>query len=85
MKRKYYFWAWKSRGMDMKTEINRSELKADGTYNANIRFTLDRKTKHLSTNLFATQQDLTPSFKLKEDTFIKRKVYAKRTLYNIKA
>lgn len=58
--------------LTIKAEIKRSELKADGTYNVKIRFTLDRKVKRLSTNLFVTQQDLTKSLKFKEDTSIKR-------------
>ena len=57
-----------------KAEIKRSELKVDGTYNVKIRFTLDRKVKRLSTNLFVTQQDLTKSLKFKEDTSIKREI-----------
>ena len=44
--------------LTIKAEIKRSELKVDGTYNVKIRFTLDRKVKRLSTNLFVTQQDL---------------------------
>ena len=58
----------------IKAEIKRSELKVDGTYNVKIRFTLDRKVKRLSTNLFVTQQDLTKSLKFKEDTSIKREI-----------
>ena len=46
--------------LTIKAEIKRSELKVDGTYNVKIRFTLDRKVKRLSTNLFVTQQ-LNPS------------------------
>ena len=60
--------------LTIKAEIERSELKVDGTYNVKIRFTLDRKVKRLSTNLFVTQQDLTKSLKFKEDTSIKREV-----------
>ena len=60
--------------LTIKAEIKRSELKVDGTYNVNIRFTLDRKVKRLSTNLFVTQQDLTKSLKFKEDTSIKREI-----------
>ena len=60
--------------LTIKSEIKRSELKVDGTYNVKIRFTLDRKVKRLSTNLFVTQQDLTKSLKFKEDTSIKREV-----------
>ena len=60
--------------LTIKAEIKRSELKVDGTYNVTIRFTLDRKVKRLSTNLFVTQQDLTKSLKFKEDTSIKREI-----------
>ena len=49
-------------------------LKVDGTYNVKIRFTLDRKVKRLSTNLFITSKDLTKSLKFKEDTSIKRAI-----------
>ena len=57
-----------------KAEIKKSELKVDGTYNVKIRFTLDRKIKRLSTNLFITSKDLTKSLKFKEDTSIKRAI-----------
>lgn len=60
--------------LTIKAEIKRSELKVDGTYNVKIIFTLDRKVKRLSTNLFVTQQDLTKSLKFKEDTSIKREI-----------
>lgn len=60
--------------LTIKAKIKRSELKVDGTYNVKIRFTLDRKVKRLSTNLFVTQQDLTKSLKFKEDTPIKREI-----------
>lgn len=60
--------------LTIKAEIKRSELKVDGTYNVKIRFTLDRKVKRLSTNLFVTQQDLTKSLKFKEGTSIKREI-----------
>ena len=60
--------------LTIKAEIKRSELKVDGTYNVKIRFTLDRKVKRLSTNLFVTQQVLTKSLKFKEDTSIKREI-----------
>jgi len=60
--------------LTIKAEIKRSELKVDGTYNVKIRFTLDRKVKRLSTNLFITSKDLTKSLKFKEDTSIKRAI-----------
>lgn len=60
--------------LTIKAEIKKSELKVDGTYNVKIRFTLDRKVKRLSTNLFITSKDLTKSLKFKEDTSIKRAI-----------
>ena len=60
--------------LTIKAEIKRSELKVDGTYNVKIRFTLDRKVKRLSTNLFVTQQDRTKALKFKEDTSSKREI-----------
>ena len=60
--------------LTIKAEIRKSELKVDGTYNVKIRFTLDRKVKRLSTNLFITSKDLTKSLKFKEDTSIKRAI-----------
>ena len=60
--------------LTIKAEIKKSELKVDGTYNVKIRFTLDRKVKRLSTNLFITSKDLTKSLKFKEDTSIKRSI-----------
>ena len=60
--------------LSIKAEIKKSELKVDGTYNVKIRFTLDRKVKRLSTNLFITSKDLTKSLKFKEDTSIKRAI-----------
>ena len=60
--------------LTIKAEIKKSELKVYGTYNVKIRFTLDRKVKRLSTNLFITSKDLTKSLKFKEDTSIKRAI-----------
>lgn len=60
--------------LTIKAKIKKSELKVDGTYNVKIRFTLDRKIKRLSTNLFITSKDLTKSLKFKEDTSIKRAI-----------
>ena len=60
--------------LTIKAEIKKSELKVDGTYNVKIRFTLDRKVKRLSTNLFITSKDLTKSLKFKVDTSIKRAI-----------
>lgn len=60
--------------LTIKAEIQQDKQRSDGTYNVKMRFTLDRKVKRLSTNLFATPQDLTKSFKFKENTPIKKEI-----------
>ena len=58
----------------------------DGTYNVKIRFTKDRAVKRISTNLFATEADLTAGYKLKEESVIKqeadRLILHYRTMFN---
>ena len=58
----------------------------DGTYNVKIRFTKDRTVKRISTDLFATEADLTTGFKLKEESVIKqeadRLILHYRTMFN---
>ena len=51
--------------LTIKAEVQQDKQRSDGTYNVKMRFTLDRKVKRLSTNLFVTPQDLTKSFKRK--------------------
>lgn len=60
--------------LTIKAEVQQDKQRSDGTYNVKMRFTLDRKVKRLSTNLFATPQDLTKSFKFKENTPIKKEI-----------
>ena len=60
--------------LTIKAEVQKDKQRSDGTYNVKMRFTLDRKVKRLSTNLFATPQDLTKSFKFKENTPIKKEI-----------
>lgn len=60
--------------LTIKAEVQQDKQRSDGTYNVKMRFTLDRKVKRLSTNLFVTPQDLTKSFKFKENTFIKKEI-----------
>ena len=38
--------------LTIKAEIQQDKQRSDGTYNVKMRFTLDRKVKRLSTNLF---------------------------------
>lgn len=44
--------------------------RADGTYNIRIRVTHNRKSKLLSTQLYATAEDLTRKLKIKNEAFI---------------
>lgn len=44
--------------------------RADGTYNIRIRVTHNRKSKLLSTQYYATAEDLTRKLKIKNETFI---------------
>ena len=60
--------------LTIKAEVQQDKQRSDGTYNVKMRFTLDRKVKRLSTNLFVTPQDLTKSFKFKENTLIKKEI-----------
>ena len=55
-------------------EIKRGERKQEGTYNVKFRLTLDRKVKRLSTSLFATPNDLTKDFKIKQSSPLRREV-----------
>ena len=60
--------------LTIKAEVQQDKQRSDGTYNVKMLFTLDRKVKRLSTNLFVTPQDLTKSFKFKENTPIKKEI-----------
>ena len=72
--------------LTIKAEVQKDRKRTDGTYNVKIRFTKDRAVKRISTNLFATDADLTTDLKLKEDSMIKqeadRLVLHYRTLFN---
>ena len=57
--------------LTIRAEVLRAGLKNDGTYNIKIRLTYNREVKRLSTNLFATQADITRSLKLKDGTPVK--------------
>ena len=58
----------------------------DGTYNVKVRFIKDKKVKRVSTDLFATDSDLTSDLKLKEVSIVKqeadRLVLHYRTMVN---
>lgn len=52
-----------------------SQKLADGTYNIKIRVTYKRKSKRMSTQLYATSKDITKELKLKENTKVLRRAY----------
>ena len=58
--------------LTIKAEVQKDRKRMDGTYNVKIRFTKDRAVKRISTNLFATEEDLTADLKLKEVSVIKQ-------------
>ena len=72
--------------LTIKAEVPKGRVRNDGTYNVKIRFTKDRVVKRISTDLFATNADLTTDFKLKEESVIKqeadRLVLHYRTMFN---
>ena len=57
--------------LTIKAEVLKDKKRADGTYNVKVRFIKDKKVKRISTNLFATKEDLTADLKLKESSKIK--------------
>lgn len=72
--------------LTIRAEVLRKKVRNDGTYNVKIRFTKDRTVKRISTDLFATDEDLTADYKLKEESVIKqeadRLVLHYRTMFN---
>ena len=58
--------------LTIKAEVQKDKKRMDGTYNVKVRFTKDKKVKRISSNLFATDADLTSDLKLKEGTIIKQ-------------
>ena len=72
--------------LTIRAEVLRKKVRNDGTYNVKIRFIKDRTVKRISTDLFATDADLTADYKLKEESVIKqeadRLVLHYRTMFN---
>ncbi len=72
--------------LTIRAEVLKDKKRADGTYNVKVRFIKDKKVKRISTNLFATDADLTYDSKLKEDSIVKqeadRLVLHYRTSFN---
>ena len=60
--------------LTIRADIKKQEQKLDGSYNVNLRFTLDRKVKSLSTSLFVTNKDLSKDLKIKQTSPIKQEV-----------
>ena len=58
--------------LTIRAEVEKGKVRNDGTYNVRIRFTKDRVVKRISSNLFATNEDLTADYKLKEESIIKQ-------------
>ena len=52
-----------------------SQKLSDGTYNVKIRVTYKRKSKRLSTQLYATPKDLNKAMKLKEGGSVWKRAY----------
>ena len=58
--------------LTIKAEVLKDKKRTDGTYNVKVRFIKGKKIKRISTDLFATEADLTADFRLKEDSVIKQ-------------
>lgn len=70
--------------LTIKAEIKKRELKADGTYNVKLRFTLDRKVKRLSTSLFIKPSELTKTGNFKKGTKIFQEIEELTAAYQAK-
>lgn len=72
--------------LTIRAEVLKDKKRTDGTYNVKVRFTKNKKVKRISTDLFATDADLTSELKLKEDSITKqeadRLVLQYRTMAN---
>ncbi len=58
--------------LTIKAEVLKDKRRADGTYNVKVRFIKNKKVKRISTNLFATDADLTTDSKLKEGSVVRQ-------------
>jgi hypothetical protein len=58
--------------LTIRAEVLKDKKRMDGTYNVKVRFIKDKRVKRISTNLFATDDDLTTDSKLKEESIIKQ-------------
>ena len=60
--------------LTIKAEVQQDKQRSDKTYNVKVRFTMNRKVRRLSTNLFITPKELTKDFKFKEGTSINNEI-----------
>lgn len=60
--------------LTIKAEVQQDKQRSDKTYNVKVRFTMNRKVRRLSTNLFITPKELTKDLKFKEGTPIKKEI-----------
>ena len=60
--------------LTIKAGVQQDKQRSDKTYNVKVRFTMNRKVRRLSTNLFITPKELTKDFKFKEGTPIKKEI-----------
>ena len=58
--------------LTIRAEVLKDKKRMDGTYNVKVRFIKNKRVKRISTNLFATEADLTADLKLKEESVIKQ-------------
>ena len=58
--------------LTIKAEVLKDKKRMDGTFNVKIRFIKGKKVKRISTDLFATDTDLTTDLNFKEESFIKQ-------------
>ena len=58
--------------LTIKAEVQGDKKRRDGTYNVKIRFIKEKRVKRISTNLFATEDELSSKLLLKEDSFVKQ-------------
>ena len=58
--------------MTIKAEVLKDKKRRDGTYNVKIRFIKEKRVKRISTNLFATEDELNSKLLLKEESFVKQ-------------
>ena len=72
--------------LTIRAEVLKDKKRMDGTYNVKVRFIKKKKVRRISTDLFATDADLTADYKLKENSFVKqeadRLVLHYRTMFN---